>query len=745
MLKLARYLKPFIFILIMCFCLLYIQAMCELAMPDKMSDIVNVGILQSGIETAVPKQISVSQMNRLKLFLNEDQIKLINDSYKLSEDEKYSEAVLELSEINDQTTEKLNDMLVIPMMIVFGVESSVIPDKNDLTTEEQIDILLNMSTEEKAGIDYLFNSLAQMPAEQRMAAIMSNMPNSSVMENADMSELISGMGVSAAVPFIKYEYERLGVDVFGMQLNFLLFAGLNMLLFTIGSMAATISVAFLSARLAAKFARNVRRDLFQKVESFSNVEFDKFSTASLITRTTNDVQQVCMFVVMMIRIVMYSPIMGVGGVIRVLNSDASMAWIIALAVAVLSIIVIILFTIGMPKLKLLQKTVDKLNLVTRQILSGLLVIRAFNSQKHEEENFDKVNKDFTKINLFVSRVMTFMMPLMMLIFNCVSLLIIWVGSHQVDMGNMQVGNMMAFTQYAMQILMSFLMISMISIILPRASVSSGRISEVLYTDVAIKDPVEPKMFAADQKGIVEFRNVSFKYPNAEEYVLKNINFTARPGETTAIIGGTGSGKSTLINLIPRFYEVTEGEIFVDGVNVKDVTQKELRDIIGYIPQKGVLFSGTIESNLLYGKETATDEELVKAIDIAQATEIVENKPEKYQSPISEGGTNVSGGQKQRLSIARALVKNPEIYIFDDSFSALDFKTDKLLRKALESHTAESTQIIVAQRIGTIKNAEQIIVLDNGKIADKGTHEQLMSRCEIYREIALTQLSKEELA
>lgn len=550
----------------------------------------------------------------------------------------------------------------------------------------------------------------------------------------------------SATNYIKAEYEAIGIDISKTQSSYILSIGGIMLLIALLGMVASIIVGFLSARVAASLGRNLRDKVFEKVTSFSNAEFDNFSTASLITRSTNDIQQVQQFMVMLLRMVFYAPILGVGGVIRAINTNTSMAWIVALGVAAILILIISLFSIAMPKFKALQKLVDKVNLVMRESLNGTLVIRAFNTQKHEEGKFDKANKDLTKTNLFVSRLMVTMMPSMMLIMNGVMLLIVWVGAHQIEQGAIQVGDMMAFIQYAMQIIMSFLMLSMVSMILPRASVSAQRIAEILDQDIIVKDPDNPKEFNKNLKGLLEFKNVSFKYPGAEECVLKNINFTARPGETTAFIGSTGSGKSTLINLIPRFYDVTEGEILLDNINIKEVSLYHLREKIGYVPQKGILFTGTIESNIKYGENSnASNKELSKAIEISQSQEFIDEKDNGIHSEISQGGTNVSGGQKQRLSIARALAKKPELFIFDDSFSALDFKTDMALRKAMDREINNQTILIVAQRINTIMNADRIVVLDEGKIVGIGSHKELLKNSDVYKQIALSQLSEEELA
>jgi ATP-binding cassette subfamily B protein len=521
--------------------------------------------------------------------------------------------------------------------------------------------------------------------------------------------------------------------------------GKNMLLVALLGAVCTVIVGFFAAKVAAGFAQDLRRRTFKKVESFSNSELDKFSTASLITRTTNDIQQIQMFMIMLLRIVFFAPILGIGGIYKVLGTDTSMGWIIAVAVMALLTLLIVMFSIAIPKFKRVQMFIDKLNLVTRESLTGMMVIRSFNTQQNEEKRFDKVNTDLTKTNLFVNRVMALMMPSMMFIMNSVTLLIVWVGAHQIDVGAMQVGDMIAFMQYTMQIIMSFLMISIMFVMLPRASVSAQRIHEVLATEPTITDPPNPQHFGTNQRGYVEFRNVSFRYPGAEDDVLKNISFTARPGETTALIGSTGSGKSTLINLIDRFYDVTAGAIFINGTDIRNVPQSELRDKIGYVPQNGVLFSGSIESNLKYADENATDDDVVNAATVAQAMEFINEKSNGFATSIAQGGTNVSGGQKQRLSIARALVKKPDIYIFDDSFSALDFQTDVALRKALKNSTGNATVLIVAQRVNTIMNAEQIIVLENGEIVGTGTHRELLENCKVYQEIVLSQLSKEELA
>ncbi|MDR4328937.1 ABC transporter ATP-binding protein [Bacillus pseudomycoides] len=745
MLKIIKHLKPFVASIIAVICLLSIQALCDLSLPDYMSNIVNVGIQQKGVENAVPGVIRKSELDKLTLFMNENEKKKVDDNYILLDKNNLSQSELKndlkdypqldkeplykLHTEDKNTINELNDIFGKPMLITQGIEkggSSAFTAPGD----------------NKAP--------AKLPPNTDPFAVIAKLPQDQIdamKEKADekFKNMPGSMVTQSAVSFIENEYKKIGINTDKLQSNYILTSGGKMLLLSLVSMAATVIVSLLAAKVAAGLGRDLRKKVFRKVTSFSNAEFDKFSTASLITRSTNDIQQVQTLMVMLLRIVFYAPILGIGGIIKVLTTDLSMGWIIAVAVIAILSLVIGLFSIAIPKFKSIQKLVDKINLITRESLTGMLVIRAFNNQKHEEKKFEKGNQDLTRTNLFVSRLMSFMMPMMMLIMNAVTVLIIWVGSHQVDMGHMQVGDMMAFMQYTMQIIMAFLMISMVSIMVPRASVSAQRIAEVLDTDLSIHDAAEPKTFASDKKGYVEFKNVSFKYPGAEEDVLSNITFTAKPGETTAFIGSTGSGKSTLINLIPRFYDVTSGQILIDGTDIREVSQKELREKIGYVPQKGVLFSGTIESNLKYGKKEATEEELAKAAEIAQAMEFINAKSESFRTEISQGGTNVSGGQKQRLSIARALTKKSEIFIFDDSFSALDFKTDAALRRALNNEIAGSTILLVAQRISTIMNADKIIVLDEGKIVGTGTHEELMENCEVYKQIALSQLSREELS
>lgn len=749
MLKLIKYLKQSVFSIIAILVLLTFQAICDLSLPDYTSKIVNVGIQQGGIENSVPTIIRKSQLDKIMLFINEDDKKIITNNYTLLDKSDLSEsdynayikkypllekeALYKLNTKNKDTIDSLNKILPKPILTVGILESN---SPQSLKIKEEI--LSKFPPQTIAiGNNDIFKLLITL-SQNQLDTIEREI-------DKNFATLPESMLTQSSVSFVKNEYEAIGLDINSLQNSFILIAGSKMLAIALLSMIATVIVGYLGAKVAAKLGMNLREKVFKKVVSFSSTELDKFSTASLITRSTNDIQQVQMLMVMLLRVVFYAPILGIGGVIKVINTDTSMAWIIAVAVMAILSLVLVLFGVAMPRFKSLQKLVDRINLVTREILTGMLVIRAFGTQKHEEKRFDDANKNLTKTTLFVNRTMALMMPLMMLIMNAITLLIVWNGAHSVNDGSMQVGNMMAFIQYTMQIIMSFLMISMVSIMLPRASVAAQRIDEVITTNNMILNPEKSQEFSADKKGLIEFKNVSFKYPNADENVLSNITFTAKPGETTAFIGSTGSGKSTLINLIPRFYDVTEGEILVDGVDVRNVSQHDLRDKIGYVPQKGVLFSGTIESNLKYGKQSASAIEIEKAAEVAQALDFISAKEEKFASEISQGGTNVSGGQKQRLSIARAIAKNPEIYIFDDSFSALDYKTDTLLRKALKSHTKESTVLIVAQRISTIIKAEQIIVLDEGKIVGIGTHKELLSNCEVYKQIALSQLSKEELS
>jgi hypothetical protein len=747
MLKVLKYLKKTWISVIVIVALLCVQAAADLALPDYTSKIVNIGIQQGGIDTAIPEAISKDEMDNLLIFTNDDS--KILDCYKLvskdtvSNDEynnylkEYpaleNEEVYVLNKLNKDQKNNLEEMLKKPLVQVYLMQNDQMQEK----IKESL--FANVPGPQKEAMKdmELMDILKTMP-EENLEKITSNI-------NEQIDNMQGTIVDQAAISSVKEEYKKLNMDIDKIQNKYIVFAGLQMLGIAFISMASAITIMLLSARVAAKLGNTLRDKVFKKVLSFSTKEFNEFSTASLITRSTNDIQQIQMLITMLFRVVVYAPIIGIGGFIRVLtNSDTSMAWIIGLAILCIIGIVGTLFLLTMPKFKKLQDLVDKLNLVSREILTGLPVIRAFNTEKKEEKRFDGANKNLMKASIFVNRSMSMMMPLLMFIMNSITLLIVWVGGHNVDSGIMQVGDMMAFIQYTMQIVMSFLMISMISIMLPRAAVSAKRINEVIDTTPSIKDKDKTKDFDDDKKGLVEFKDVSFKYPDADSEILEDISFTAEPGKTTAIIGSTGSGKSTVVNLIPRFYDVTGGELLIDGVNIKDVSQRDLRSKIGFVPQKGMLFTGTIRSNIKYGNPSMSDEDMIKAATIAQATEFIESKPKKYDEEISQGGTNVSGGQRQRLSIARAIATDPEIFVFDDSFSALDLKTDSKLRAALKEKTENKTVIIIAQRISTILDADKIIVLEEGKIAGIGKHEELMKNCEIYKQIALSQLSKEEL-
>lgn len=730
--KLFKFMKPYAATILMIVVFLVLQAYCDLSLPGYTSDIVNVGIQQGGIDTAIPEQISVEDMDRLFLFVSEKDQKTVLDAYERDTDTYESEAYVLKDGIlkNEKRTDKIGAILSKPMMLVTVFSS----DSEE--TKEMTDAMFASLPKEMLSEDMtVFDVLGMMPEEQRAQMV------TQIGEKVD--EMPETMLEQAATIYLKEAYKNLGMDTDKIQTGYMLRTGGKMLALAAVGMIVSMIVGFLASKVGASTGRDLRGKVFRKVVEFSNGEFDKFSTASLITRSTNDIQQIQMLTVMILRMVLYAPIMGMGGVFKVFHTNVSMSWIIGLAVVLIAMVVMVLFVVAMPKFKILQNLVDRLNLVTREILTGLPVIRAFSTEKHEEERFDQANKDLTKTNLFVNRAMTFMMPTMMLIMNAISILIVWVGANGINDGQMQVGDMMAFIQYTMQIIMAFLMICMISIMLPRAAVSATRVDEVLTSTTLINDPKQPKHLK-EGKGMVEFNHVSFRYPGAEEDVLHDISFTAKPGETTAIIGSTGSGKSTMVNLIPRFYDVTEGKITIDGEDIRNVTQHELRDQLGYVPQKGVLFSGTIASNILYGNPDGSEETMMEAAKVAQAAEFIEEKPKCYDSRISQGGGNVSGGQKQRLSIARAIAKDPKIFIFDDSFSALDYKTDVTLRKALKEHTVNSTVIIVAQRISTILHADQIIVLDEGKVVGIGTHKELLKNCDVYYQIAASQLSEKEL-
>ena len=727
--------------------LLIVQAAGDLTLPDYTSKIVNVGIQNGGIENVAPEVIRKSEMENMLIFTEEDD-KILASYEEISKDnldsaeyeklvKKYpaleNESLYKIKKISSSEQDELDSLMAKPLMLLCTLENEDTAEqmKQQLLTqvpEPQKVMLQNMS---------LIEIIKQMPKEQ-----LDQMLETVNQKIDDMQESILEQ---AAIQEVKNEYKAIGMNTDSIQNQYIIMAGLKMLGISLIIMISAISIMCLSARVAARLAKTLREKVFKKVLRFSNKEFSEYSTASLITRSTNDIQQIQGLIAILFRVLVYAPIIGIGGFLRVLNqSDNSMAWIIGVAIVAILFVVATLFIIAMPRFKKLQQLIDKLNLVAREILTGLPVIRAFNTEKKEEKRFDKANMDLTKTNLFVNRAMSFMMPTLMLIMNGISLLIVWVGAHGIDNGTMQVGNMMAFIQYTMQIVMSFLMISMVSIMLPRASVSANRINEIIETDEAIKDSKEPKKLNPNKKGLVEFKNVSFRYPDSDEEVLSDISFTAEPGKTTAIIGSTGSGKSTIVNLIPRFYDITSGNLLIDGVDIKDISNKDLRKIIGFVPQKGILFSGTIESNIKYGNPNMPDEQMIEAAQIAQATEFIESKPEKYQEPIAQGGSNVSGGQKQRLSIARAIAIDPEILVFDDSFSALDFKTDSILRAELAKKTQDKTVIIVAQRINTILNADQIIVLEDGKVVGKGTHEELIKTNETYKQIALSQLSAKEL-
>ena len=749
MLKVLKNLKKSLGAVIIIVILLCVQATTDLALPDYTSKIVNEGIQSGGIEKALPEVISKTDMDSMLIFTDKDNEILDNYTLVGETRNKHEEKIIKkyfgddnniekdsiyvLKDIEEEKEEELIGIILDPLMELTAVTNE------ETANQIKEQMLQNIPEEQKAYIQNmsLIELIKQMPEEQKNQIL------------SEFTKQIDGMSDSikeqAAISSVKQIYVNMGIDTDRIQNNYIFNTGLQMLGIALITMLCAVTIMLLSSRVAAKLGKTLREKVFKKVTKFSNAELNEFSTASLITRSTNDVQQIQQLITLLFRVVVYAPIIGIGGFVKVLTStDSSMAWIIGIAIVAILFIVGTLFIVAMPRFKKLQDLIDKLNEVSREILTGLSVIRAFNKEKKEEARFDKANKNLMKTNVFVNNAMSMMMPLLMLIMNSIMILIVWVGGHKVDEGIMQVGDMMAFIQYTMQIVMAFLMISMISIMLPRAAVSARRINEVIDAEPSIKDKEKTKKFDPSKKGLVEFKNVSFRYPDADTEILEDINFTAEPGKTTAIIGSTGSGKSTVVNLIPRFYDVTGGELCIDGVNVKDVSQKDLRDIIGFVPQKGVLFSGTIESNIKYSDENMSDEKMIEAAEIAQATEFINEKENKYKDPIAQGGGNVSGGKKQRLSIARAIAKDPEIFVFDDSFSALDFKTDSALREALATRTKNKTVIIVAQRISTILNADKIIVLEEGKMVGMGTHEELMKDNETYRQIALSQLSEEEL-
>lgn len=737
MVKLAKYLKPFTTSVILAILFLFGQAMCDLNLPNFMSEIVNNGIQQNGIQNVAPNAISQSGYKLMTTFMTADEKQLVNENYVLkSSNDKNSngksyKSIYQKAEKNLYIKKAVNKKIEDKLGNAFGASTwtffKIIQGKENhqkSTKSNHVDI------KKLYQLQPIFDKLPE--------TTILNAHNKAVSSD---KTLLRQSGIMMTKAF----YSELGVNLQKMGNMYILKIGLIMIAIALLGGVATVLVSFLSSRISAGVARNLRKDIFKKIESFSNNEFDKFSTASLITRCTNDVMQIQTLLMMGIRMLCYAPIMGIGGIIMAINKSSSMSWIIALAVIVLLSLITIIMTVAIPKFKTIQKLIDRLNLVSRENLTGLMVIRAFGNASHEKRRFEEVNGDLTKTNLFVNRMMTLMMPAMMLIMNGSSLLIIWVGAHQIAKSDMQVGDMMAFMQYAIQIITAFLMISIMFILVPRAAVSATRISEVLSTNVSIIDPEKVKSFKSDKQGIVELKNVHFRYEGAEKDVLNDISFTAKPGQTTAIIGPTGSGKTTIVNLILRFYDVSKGNILVDGVDIREVKQKDLRSKIGYVPQKGLLLSGTIASNLKYGNKTISDDEMEKAAEIAQATEFISKKENQFNAEIAQGGENVSGGQKQRLSIARALAKSPEILLFDDSFSALDFKTDSTLRKALNENISNSTMIVIAQRVSTIMNADHIIVLDNGRIVGQGTHKELLRNCHEYLEIASSQLSKEELA
>ena len=746
MLRLLKYLKPYRLHILFAILLLFVQANSDLALPDYMSRIVNVGIQQNGIESAVPEAIRQTQLEKVLALATPDEKELVLANYTLLDQNsaEYAtalgiypalaeEPVYILNPLDETAAAQIDPILKKGLVVVAFIQQAMADPARAAEMGQGLGFDLSKIP---AGMD-VFAMLENLPAAQASAI-------TSAVEQR-LNDLGDTMIKQLAVSAVKTEYAALGMDITPVQTSYILKTGLVMLLLTLLSAACVIGVSYLSSRTAAGLSHDLRQQVFQKVQNFSNAEFDKFSTASLITRSTNDITQIQMVVMMTLRMLFFAPIIGVGGILRAINKSASMWWLIALAVVVLVGLIVSIFSITLPKFKKIQGLIDRLSRVMREQLSGMMVIRAFNKQAFEEARFDQANQELIATNLFVNRVMVLMNPVMMILMNGLTLLIIWVGAQQIAISAMQVGDMLAFMQYAVQILMAFMMMSFMFIMMPRASVSADRIVEVLETKPAILDPQNPVKFPSPFVPSVEFRDVCFRYPDAEEDTLQAINFTARAGETTAFIGTTGSGKSTIVSLIPRFYDVSDGAVLVNGVDVRQVSQHDLREKIGYIPQRSNLFSGTIESNLLYADEKASPEDLQQAVEIAQAAEFVHGNAEGMQAEISQGGTNVSGGQKQRLAIARALVKKAPIYIFDDSFSALDFKTDLALRRALNEHSAGSTLLIVTQRIATIKNAEQIIVLDDGRIVGKGTHAELMKTCEVYRGIALSQLSQEELA
>lgn len=722
MLKVFKYLKSSIFSVLAVILLLFVQAYLDLTLPDYTSKIVNVGVQQGGIENAAISEVGEDTLNTLVLLMDKSDAKYIMNHYEKTDTYK-GEDIYELKE--DSNVDKISSIMAKPMMIL----SYASQEANSSSDSDTV----SFDLPEGVSLSQALSMMEDAEREKMLQQI-----------DKKIKDIPDTIVDQAAVSYVKAEYQRIGVDTDHIQTMYILKVGLIMLGIAFSAMAVGILIVFIGSRMAARLARTLRHKVFTKVVGFSKNEIKTYGQSSLITRTTNDVQQVQMVVVFLLRVVFYAPIIGIGGVIKAMNTNADMTYIIGVAVVAILGVVVTLFAIAMPKFNRVQKLIDKLNLVTREILSGLPVIRAFSNEHHEEERFEEANKRLTKVNLFINRAMSFMMPVMMLVMNFVCLVIVYQGAKGVDTGAMQVGDIMAYIQYTMQIIMAFLMISMMSIMLPRANVSAKRIMEIIETKDTIYNSKHLVEFKPEARGKVEFKNVSFRYPDADYDVITDIDLVANPGETTAFIGSTGSGKSTLINLIPRFYDVTDGELLVDGVNIKDVDIHELREKIGFVPQKGILFTGTIKDNIKYGNENISDEDVNKALDVAQATEFVSKLKGGVDYDISQGGTNVSGGQKQRLSIARAIAKNPDIYVFDDSFSALDFKTDAKLRGELAKITKDKTVLIVAQRISTIMNADKIVVLDEGRVVGIGTHKELMKNCNVYKEIALSQLSKEEL-